>query len=176
MYCWISGSTIEWWCNMHKNARFLNWCTCIYILTIECLRLRFSFSWFLYGCYQHNVIKIFPNEENPQNNHDTWSSLQSIVYMIPFNPWSFSPFHKCKLFRPFLIFPETVLFCSSIIRRNIRKVLNSPTEYIVKGAKINGGKYFSLYIKLTFFGQSQIRVPSPIFEIFHKSDWKIPNG
>ena len=92
-------------------------------------------------------------KEKTEINYYTWSSLQSIVYMITFNPWSFSPFYTYKLFRPFLIFPETVLFCSSIIRRNIRKVLNSPTEYMVKGAKINGGKYFSFYIKLTFWAK-----------------------
>ena len=82
---------------------------------------------------------------------------------------------------PFLIFPETVLFCSSIIRRNIRKVLNSPTEYIViytKRGKNKRGQVFLSLHQNDFLGKAlgEIQVPFPIFEMFHKSDWKIPNG
>lgn len=153
VYCWISGCTIEWRSNMHKNVWIPYWC--IYILTLECLCLRFSFPWFLYGCYQHIVIKMFPNEGKTQNNHYTWSSLQSIVYMITFNPWSFSPFYTYKLFRPFLICPETVLFCTSILRGNIRKVLNSPTEYIVIYSKRGKNKWGQVFLTLKWlFGQS----------------------
>ena len=35
----------------------------------------------------------------------------------------------------------------------VRDVLNSPTYYTVKGAKIIGGKYFSLYIRMTFWAK-----------------------